>query len=87
MPPVKSTASERCALLAISISLDGEIMSPYSRCTKKGLVYVAIIDSFGRQPFSYTKCTKLNICVSCNMRSVLLNKCTFFTYLAILWSL
>ena len=46
MPPIRSLASIYCALLAISISLNGEIMSPYSYYTKKGLVYIAIIAPF-----------------------------------------
>ena len=48
MPFIKSTASERCALLTASISFNKEIISPYSRCLKKGLVCIAIIDPFSR---------------------------------------
>ena len=48
MPFIRLSASKRCTLLAISISLNGEIISPYSYYMKKGLVYIAIID-----PFSY----------------------------------
>ena len=43
MPPIRSLASVHCALLAASISLDSEIMSPYSYCMKKGLVCITII--------------------------------------------
>ena len=43
MPPIRSLASVRRVLLAVFISLDGEIISPYSCYTKKGLVYIAII--------------------------------------------
>ena len=74
MPPIRSFMSKRRALLTASISLDGEIISPYSYYTKKGLVYIAIADLFGRQPFFYTKCTKLNTCILCDVRSVSLNK-------------
>ena len=84
MPLIKLSASKRRILLAISISLDEEIISPYSYYIKKGLVYIIIMDSFSRQFFSYTKCTKLNTCVSCNMRSVSLNKYIFFAYFSIL---
>ena len=42
MPPIRSLASVRRVLLAASISLDGEIISPYSHYTKKGLVYIMI---------------------------------------------
>ena len=84
MPPIRSSTSKRCTLLTISISLDGEIMSPYSYYTKKGLVYIIITDLFSRQSSFYTKYTKLNTRALYNMRSVSLNKCIFFIYLAIL---
>ena len=77
MPPIRSLASVCCILLAASISLNGEIMSPYSYCAKKGLVCVAIIAPFSRQPSSYSKCTKANIYSLYNIRSVSTNKYTF----------
>ena len=77
MPFIRSLASVCCVLLAISISLDGEIMSLYSYYAKKGLVYITIITSFSRQPFSYFKCTKANTYFLCNVRSVFTNKYTF----------
>ena len=40
--------SKRYALLTIFISLNKEIISPYSYYIKKGLVYIIIIDPFGR---------------------------------------
>ena len=46
MPPIRSLASVYYALLAASISLNSEIISPYSYCIKKGLVYIAIIAPF-----------------------------------------
>ena len=48
MPSIRSSASKRCTLLTTSISFNGEIISPYSYCTKKGLVYIIIISPFGR---------------------------------------
>ena len=48
MPFVRSSVSKRYALLAISISLNGKIISPYSYYIKKGLVYLAIINLFSR---------------------------------------
>ena len=80
MPFIRSSASKHCTLLTISISLDGKIISPYSYYTKKGLVYIIIIDLFSRQPSSYTKYTKLNTCILCDIRSVSLNKYTFLYY-------
>ena len=79
---IRSSISKRYTLLAISISLNKEIMSPYSYYIKKGLVCITIIDLFGRQPFFYTKCTKSNTRVLYNIRSVSLNKYIFFAYFA-----
>ena len=84
MPFIRFSVSKRYTLLAISISLNKEIISPYFYYIKNGLVYIIIIDLFSRQPSSYTKYTKLNTYMSCNVRSVLLNKYIFFTYLNIL---
>ena len=79
--------SKRYILLAISISLNREIISPYSYYTKKGLVCIIITEPFSRQPFSYTKCTKSNTCALYNMRLVFFNKYTFLARLASLRSL
>ena len=46
MPPIRSLVLEYCTLLIISISFNGEIISPYSYYTKKGLVYIIIIFFF-----------------------------------------
>ena len=43
MPLIRLSASKRRAFLAISISLNREIISPYSYYIKKGLVYIIII--------------------------------------------
>ena len=67
----------RCILLAISISLNSEIMSPYSCYTKKGLVYITITALFSRQPSSYSKYIKANTRSLYNMRLVFINKYTF----------
>ena len=77
MPLIRSLASIYYALLAISISLNSEIISPYSYCTKKGLVYITIIALFSRQPFSYSKYTKANTYFLCNVRLVSTNKYIF----------
>ena len=84
MPFVRSLASKRCARVVAVILLFGEIMPIYSCCVLKELVYIAIIALLGRQPFSYTKCTKLNIYLSYNIRSVFNAKYTFFIYFYIL---
>ena len=77
MPFIRSLASVRYVLLATSISLNSEIMSPYSYYTKKGLVYITIIAFFSCQPSSYSKCIKANTCSLCDMRLVFTNKYTF----------
>ena len=81
MPPIRSSASIYYILLTISISLDSKIISPYSYCAKKGLVYIIIINPFSYQPSSYLECTKADTYFLYNMRSVSLNKYIFFTCL------
>ena len=78
MPPIRSLASVYHVLLATSISLDGEIMSPYSCYIKKGLVCIIIIAFFSCQPSSYSKCTKVNTCFLCDVRLVSTNKYIFW---------
>ena len=70
MPPIRSVASERRAYTVAVILLLGEIMPSYSRCAEKKLVYIAITALSGCQPSSCVKCTKLNICLSCNVQLV-----------------
>ena len=48
MPPIRSSTFKCRALLTTSISLNEEIISPYSYYAKKGLVYIIITE-----PFSY----------------------------------
>ena len=77
MPFIRSLASMRCVLLAASISLNGEIISPYSYYTKKRLIYITIITSFSCQPFFYSKCIKANTCSLYNVRLIFTNKYMF----------
>ena len=70
MPLIRSLVSERRAHAVAVILLLGEIMPFYFYCDKKKLVYIIIIALFSRQPSSYFKCIKLNIYLSCNVRSV-----------------
>ena len=77
MPPIRSLASMCYILLAISISLNSKIISPYSYYAKKGLVYVVIMALFSRQPSSCFKCIKANTCSLYDMRSVSTNKYIF----------
>ena len=77
MPFIRSLASMYCVLLAAFISLDSEIMSPYSYYAKKGLVYITIIAFFSYQPSSYFKCTKANTYFLCNVCLIFINKYIF----------
>ena len=70
MPPIRSSAFKRCTYIIAVIFLLSKIIPTYSRCVLKGLVYIIIMAPLGRQPSSYTKYTKLNICLSCDVRSV-----------------
>ena len=70
MPSIRSLASKHRVYAVAVIFLLGEIMPSYSYCDKKKLVYIIIIALFSCQPFSCFKCTKLNIRLSCNIKSV-----------------
>ena len=75
MPPIRSLASKRHTYIILVILLLGEIMLIYSCCTKKKLVYITIIAPFSCQSSSCFKYTKLNICLSCNVKLVLDAEC------------
>ena len=70
MPLIRSLASKRCTYIVTVILLLGKIMPSYSYCKEKKLVCIAIIAPFSCQPFSCVKYTKLNICLSCNIKLV-----------------
>ena len=80
MPFIKSSTSKHYTLLAILISLNREIISPYFYCVKKGLVYIIIISPFSRQPSFCLKCTKANTYLLYNICSVPLYKYIFLYY-------
>ena len=77
MPPIRSSTSKRRALLSASISLNREIISPYSCCAKKWLVYIAIISPSSYQPSFYLEYTKANTYFVCDMRLIPFNKYIF----------
>ena len=81
MPPIRFSAFKYYTLFTTFISFNGEIISPYSCYTKKGLVYIIIISPSSRQPFFYFKCTKANTCLLYNMRLVFFNKYRFLHYI------
>ena len=70
MPFIRSLASKYRVYTVTVILLLGEIMLFYFYCEEKKLVYIIIIALFSRQPSSYFKCIKLNMCLSCNIRLV-----------------
>ena len=75
MPPIRSLVSERRAYTIAVILLLSEIMPSCSCCEEKKLVYITIIAPSSRQPSFYIKYTKLNMRLSCNVRSVSNTKC------------
>jgi hypothetical protein len=79
MPLIRSLVFKYYALLVASISLNSEIINPYSCYMKKGLVYIALISPFKCQPFSYLKCTKANTQSSYNIYSIPFNKYKYLT--------
>ena len=74
MPPIKSFVLERRVFLAISISLDRKIVSPYFYYAKKRLIYVVLATHLGRQPSFYLKYIKVNTYLLYDMRLISINK-------------
>ena len=70
IPFIRSLASKHHTYTVAVIFLLGEIMPSYSYYKEKKLVYIVIMAPFSCQPSSYFKCIKLNIHLSCNVRSV-----------------
>jgi hypothetical protein len=70
MPPIRYSLSNYYNRLVTTILSLGVIISSYSRYIEKKLVYIAIAALSGYQPSSYAKCTRANIRLSCNVRSV-----------------
>jgi len=61
----------RRAYTIAAVLLLGKIMpSLYSYYTKEGLVYITLASPLSRQPSSYLECTKVNIRLSCDIRSI-----------------
>ena len=87
MPLVRSLASKRYAYIIVMIFSFNKIMPTCSYCVLKGLVYIIIIAFLSRQPSFYTKYTKLNMRLSCNIRLVFNTKCIFLIHSYILQSL
>jgi hypothetical protein len=71
---IRFTTFKRSMLLTILISLNREIISPYSRYAKKELVYIIFISLFGRQPSFCLKCTKVNTQLLYNIHFIFLNE-------------
>ena len=70
MPPIRSLVSKRRTYIVSIILLLSKIMPSYSYYTKKKLIYITIIAPSSRQPSFYIKYTKLNMHLSCNIKSV-----------------
>ena len=87
MPLVRSLVSKYYTYVVAVIFSLSKIIPTYSCCVLKGLIYIAIIALLDYQPSSYAKCTKLNIYLSCNIRSVSNAKYMFLIYFYILRSL
>ena len=70
MPFIRSLVSKRHARIVAVILLLSKIMPTCSCCVLKGLVYIVIVAPLGRQPSFYTKCIKLNMRSSYNVKLV-----------------
>ena len=84
---VRFLVSERCAYIVTIIFLLSKIMPTYSCCVLKGLVYIIIITPLSCQSSFYTKCIKLNIYLSYNVKLVFNAKYAFLIYFCILRNL
>jgi hypothetical protein len=81
MPPIRSLVFKHLAhrfKLVVVILLLSKIMLTYY-CYTKGLVYITIAALSSYQPFSCSKCTKLNIHLSCNICSMFNAKYIYLT--------
>ena len=83
MPLIRSLASVYHILLAISISLNSKIISPYSYYIKRGLVCIIIIDLFSCQPSFYLKYTKANTRSLYNIHLVSIN--VYFLFILLIF--
>ena len=70
MPFIRSLISKYYIYTVAIILLFSKIMPSCSYYKEKKLVYIIIMALFSRQPSSYVKYTKSNICLSCNIRLV-----------------
>ena len=70
MPLVRSLVFKHYAYIVVVILLFSKIMPSYSYYKEKKLVYIIITALSSHYPFFYIKCTKLNIYLSYNIRSV-----------------
>ena len=77
---IRFIASECHAYIVILILLLGVIMPIYFYYAKKKLVYITIAALSSYQPSFYSKCIKLNIYSSCNIKSVFNTKYAFLIY-------
>ena len=75
MPPVRSLAFKRYAYIVTIILLFNKIMPICFRYTEKKLVYIIITAPSSCQPFYCSKCIKLNIYLSCDIKLVFNAKC------------
>ena len=80
MPPIRFLVSARHAKLVAVILLLSKIIPFYSYYKEKKLVYIIIAASFSCQPFSYIKCTKSNMHLFCNIRSISNAEYLYFIY-------
>ena len=87
MPPIRSLVSKRRAYIIAVILLLSKIIPTYSYCVLKELVYIIIIAPLSCQPSSYIKYTKLNMRLSCDVKSVSIAKYAFLMHSCILQSL
>ena len=80
MPSIRSLVFKYYAYTVALILLLGVIMPICFYYTEKKLVCIIIAAFFNYQPSSYSEYIKLNICFSCNIKSVSNTEYIFFIY-------
>ena len=77
MPLIRSLVFKCYTYIVAVILLLNKIIPIYSYCVEKKLVYIAITAPSSRQPSFCSKCTKSNMRLFRNIKSVSNTKCIF----------
>ena len=80
MPLIRSLVFKHYAHAVAVILLLSKIMPSCFYYKEKKLVYIIIMAPSSYQPSFYSKCTKSNIHLSCNIKSISNAECLYFIH-------